>query len=50
MAEEKNTPQTTDLNTDDLSTLSYLLQEVKGISLVAGNALDTTLSDDESAV
>lgn len=49
MAEEKNIPETTDLGTDDLSALSYLLQQVKGISSVAGTTLNVELSDDESA-
>lgn len=32
MAEEKDTPEIT---TDDLSTLSYLLQNVKGLRIVS---------------
>jgi hypothetical protein len=49
MAEEKNTPETTDLGMDDMSALSFVLQQVKGIGLVSSNRLDTTLDDDTQA-
>lgn len=47
MAEEKITPETTDLGIDDMSALSYLMQQVKGIGLVSTNMFDTALDDDE---
>lgn len=49
MAEEKITLETTDLGIDDMSALSYLMQQVKGIGLVSGSVFDTTLDDDSQA-
>ena len=49
MAEEKITPETTDLGMDDMSALSFVLQQVKGIGLVSSNRLDTALDDDGQA-
>lgn len=49
MAEEKITPETTDLGMDDMSALSFVLQQVKGIGLVSSNRLDAALDDDGQA-